>query len=135
MADYAAIADGLQARLATISGLRAYSEWPDQLNVPAGIVLPGEPFLEDATFDGNYDATYDLLLLVNKASGDVRGTRALYAYMASTGTLSVRAALDGDTTLGGAAHDLIHMQVFGYGEYTHGTVPYLGYKHRVRVLA
>lgn len=135
MADYADIADGFETRLATIAGLRAYSEWPDQLNDPAAIVLPGDPFIEDATFDGNFDAIYDVLILVSKSSGDVRGTRALYAYIASTGASSVRAAILADPTLSGAAYDVIPMQIFGYGEYTHGGTQYLGIKSRWKVLA
>lgn len=135
MADWAAIAGGFETRLATISGLHAYSEWPDQLNVPAAIVLPAEPFAEDATFDGEYDAQYDVLVLTSRASSDARSQVALLAYFATSGASSIRDAILGDKTLGGTCDDLIPAQIFGYGVYEHAGISYTGMKHRWKVLA
>lgn len=135
MADWAAIAAGLETRLATISGLHAYSEWPDQLNVPAAIVLPAEPFADDATFDGEYDAQYDVLVLTSRSGGDARSQVALLSYFATAGMASIRAAILADPTLDGTCDDVIPAQIFGYGTYEHAGVTYTGMKQRWRVLA
>lgn len=135
MADWAAIAAGMRDSLETITGLTAYAEWPDQLNVPAAIVIPAEPFVNDATLDGNYDATFDVLVMTSRARGDARSQVALLAYFATTGNMSIRAALLEDPTLGGTCHDIVPLEIFGYGEYAHAGIAYSGMKYRWRVLA
>jgi len=135
MADWAAVAAGFEARLATISGLHAYSEWPDQLNVPAAIVIPASPtFILDATFDGGMDAEFDIVVLTTRTGGDARSQVALLSYFASDGEHSIRAAILGDETLDGSCSDVIPLQVFGYGTYDHAGVSYTGMKARWRVL-
>lgn len=104
----AAVASGLQARLATISGLRAYSYQPEQLNPPFAF-----PILNSATYHrtmGMGNAVTQLDWTVTVVVGryvDRTAVTALDGFIAPTGASSVRAALEADTTLGGACADLI----------------------------
>lgn len=136
MADWQAIADGFAEQLNSIVGLHAYSEWPDVFDPPGVIVMPATPtFVEDATFDGEYDALFDLLVMSTRAGGDARSTVKLLSYFSDVGTSSIRAAIDADTTLGGTCSDLIPGAIFGYGTYDHAGVTYTGMKYRWKVLA
>lgn len=104
----AAIASGLQARLATITGLRAYSYQPEQLNPPFAY-----PILNGATYHrtmGMGNAVTQLDWTVSVIVGryvDRTAIVALDGYLSPTGATSIRAALEGDLTLGGACADLI----------------------------
>ena len=108
MASVAAIADGLKARLATISGLRAYSYQPEQLNPPFGF-----PVLNGVTYHrtmgmGNAATQYDwTVYVVVGRYVDRVSHQNLDGFLSPTGATSIRAALEGDLTLGGACSDLI----------------------------
>lgn len=111
MASIVAIADGLEARCATIAGLTAYSEWAANPVVPAIMALPPDPgstnrFLFPTTFDSRYTVVFGLLLMVSHSAGLDAGMRALYPYLDTTGSTSVIAALEADRTLGGIAEDI-----------------------------
>ena len=134
MADWANIAGGFQTRLETITGLRAYSEWPDQFNAPGAIVIPAPVFINDATFDGGFDATFDILVMVARAGGDARSQVSLLSYFATSGSSSIRAAILAAPTLGGTCSDVVPGEVFGYGTYEHAGVTYSGMKYRWGVL-
>ena len=103
-----AIANGLKVRLATISGLRAYSYQPEQLNPPFGF-----PVLNSVTYHrtmgmGNATTQYDwTVFVVTGRWVDRVAHKRLDDFLSPTGASSIRAALEGDLTLGGAAADLI----------------------------
>lgn len=108
MSSVAAIADGLKARLATISGLRAYSYQPEQLNPPfAYPVLNGVTYHQTMAM-GNAITQYDwsVYVIVGRWVDRVAITN-LDGFISPTGATSIRAALEGDLTLGGACQDLI----------------------------
>lgn len=91
----------LKTRLATISGLKTYDYIPDSVNVTAAIV--GQLDLNyDATFNRGYDsATCTVLLIVGRMSEQAAQAK-LDGYLASTGSTSVKTAIEGDATLSGA---------------------------------
>lgn len=103
-----AIANGLKARLATISGLRAYSYQPEQLNPPFGF-----PVLNSVTYHrtmgmGQAISQYDWTVFVITGRWvDRVAHKRLDDFLSPTGASSIRAALEGDLTLGGVADDLI----------------------------
>lgn len=108
MSSVSAIADGLKARLATISGLRAYSYQPEQLNPPfAYPVLNGVTYHQTMGM-GNAVTQYDwsVYVVVGRWVDRVAITN-LDGFISPTGATSIRAALEGDLTLGGACQDLI----------------------------
>lgn len=108
MSSVSDIADGLKARLATISGLRAYSYQPEQLNPPfAYPVLNGVTYHQTMGM-GNAVTQYDwsVYVVVGRWVDRVAITN-LDGFISPTGATSIRAALEGDLTLGGACQDLI----------------------------
>lgn len=108
MASVSAIADGLKARLATINGLRAYSYQPEQLNPPfAYPVLNGITYHQTMGM-GNAVTQYDwsVYVIVGRWVDRVAMVN-LDNFLSPTGASSIRNALEGDLTLGGACSDLI----------------------------
>lgn len=108
MASVSAIADGLKARLAIINGLRAYSYQPEQLNPPfAYPVLNGVTYHQTMGM-GNAVTQLDwsVYVVVGRWVDRVAMVN-LDNFISPTGASSIRAALEGDLTLGGACSDLI----------------------------
>lgn len=100
------IGTGIKTRLETISGLRVFApnELPDSINqFPCALILPGD-VTYDATFDDAADLRYRILLLVSKQDSPSAFNKLL-DYLEVTGTYSVKAAIEADSTLGGTASD------------------------------
>lgn len=105
--------DALKTRLATIAGLRTHDTWPAQIHPPAAIVEPLAGSFEQTL--GSDDALYRFQIVVAVQFGTHRTAQdALDEYLTPSGTRSIRAALEGDVTLGGLAHSL---SVTGWREY------------------
>lgn len=97
MATVQEIRDGLKVRLATIDGLRAHAGMPPDINSPAAVV-----FRRTTDFDSSTDSddlTMGITMFVSLATEGAQ--EKLDAYLAGEGASSVRAAIDGDPTLGG----------------------------------
>ncbi len=108
MASVAAIADGLKVRLATISGVRAYSYQPEQLNPPfAYPILNGVSYHQTMGM-GSAVTQFDwsVYVVVGRWVDRVAMTN-LDDFLSPTGAKSIRAALEADRTLGGACSDLV----------------------------
>ena len=98
------ITDGLQARLATISGLHPSSEWTDVIETPGALIFP--PSIVQDTFDGNYTMTFRILVFMNISQGIGNAARELNSYMDTAGSTSITAAITADRTLGSVADDV-----------------------------
>ena len=125
MSTYAQIADGLVTRLVTISGLRAVDHPTPNPEPPVAVVVPG-PNLFDQTYrNGLTESNWTVRVLV--ARGDERSAaERLYGYLDPSGSSSVKAAIEGDPTLGGIV-DTLH--VTGFDEpsvFTYGAGQLLG---------
>jgi len=96
------LADGIEARLATVSGLHGSSEWQNTPNPPAVLILV-QSGPEAAAFDTLHQVTFRLLVLVTLANGIAKAQRQLHQFMDASGTYSIKAALDGDDSLGSVA--------------------------------
>lgn len=106
MSSITQLRDGLATRLATISGLHAYAEWPDGTpNTPAAIVRPLRGRFE-SSLSGHPQTAFEILLCFAMPRLD-RAQDALDPYISPTGAQSVFAALRGDRTLGGVADDIL----------------------------
>jgi hypothetical protein len=113
---------GLAANLATVPGL-AVSAYYDQTanNVPPiGLIRPNPETLIDyhESMRNGVEIAHMLVEVFAGAQGDVNAQQALDGYVASSGTSSVRAALESDRTLGGACQDLIVIECRSYTDYT-----------------
>lgn len=108
MASVSAIAEGIKTRLETISGVRGFSYQPEQLNPPFAF-----PVLNSVTYHrtmamGNATTQFDFTVYVVVGRWvDRVAHKRLDDFLSPTGTSSVRAALEGDLTLGGACADLM----------------------------
>jgi hypothetical protein len=125
------VRDGLKTRLQTISGLRAYDLIPDTVTPPAAVV--GQL---DFTFDidnarGLDQAQVDVLVIVQRFS-ERSGQDLLDAYLAGSGVGSIKAAIEGDRTLGGAVNTL---RVTGAeaGTYESQGIEFLSYRYRITI--
>lgn len=102
--DVSTVMDGLGVRLATISGLRVFDFAADSFSPPAALVgLPDTVEYDLTMVRGADRAAFQVYVLVGKVS-DRSARDQLAAYMAGTGSSSVKAAIEAGETLGGAAH-------------------------------
>lgn len=99
------VLQGLQARLETISGLRAYDTIDGSPNPPCALI----------TLDvGNYHATFgrdgalvelDVVIHCMSGRGDRSAQREVYGWVDHASATSVRKAVEDAPTLGGVACD------------------------------
>lgn len=121
------IGDGIKARLATISALKAVyapKELRDTYNsFPCAIIMPG-PTDYDQTFAGAYTSRWRIIVMISKQDTP-SALNKLMNYMEPTGTNSIKAALYGDSTLNSSADDCELDRNLGYGVMTFGGINYL----------
>lgn len=132
MGSVSAIRAGLKTRLDTITGLNTYAVAPGQPVVPAAIVLAGPITFDDTMSRGSDILSFDILLLVQKAT-DSLGQEHLDPYLAGSGSSSIKAAVEGDATLGGEADWTVVTGVSQYGDLEYANVQYLGARFTVEV--
>jgi len=108
------IRDGLKTRLVTITGLNAHARWPDQINAPAALVQA-----TTGTYDEDFEEglIYRFAVILCAAAAQ-RGFDSAQSnidqYIVPTGSKSIKAAIEGDKTLGGKADSV---RVTGYRDY------------------
>lgn len=129
-----AIREGLASRLGTIDGLRTAAYVPDQVAPPVAIPIPtGITF--DTTFARGMDEyTFTVLVLVGSQS-DRASQSLMDGYCAGSGSTSIKAAIEGDKTLGGSAFDCRVMEMRNYQQTPVGDQMYLSAEFTVQVYA
>jgi hypothetical protein len=132
VASLSTIRTGLQTRLATITGLNAYDRAPGTVTVPAAIVIPGTIEFDETMARGSDLYTFRVRLLVQRAT-ETYAQEDLDAYLAGSGASSVKAAIEGDISLGGVADWTRVTGVPAYGDVTHAGIDYLGADFNVEV--
>lgn len=100
------VADGLKARLATISGLRTFSYQPEQLNPPVAFPMIEAVRYHGAFGGGNVEMDWTVMIVVGRYLDRVAHSQ-LDGYLSYSGASSLRAAIEADKTLGGVAQTLI----------------------------
>lgn len=130
---------GIETRLATITGLRAKDTSPDAIEIPAGggyafVGLPDRIDYHQAMANGAISPVFAVTVLVAATPSRV-GQTILAGYLNPAGSTSIRAAIEGDRTLGGAAQDCAVMAGKVLGEVTIGTVTYLGAEFTLQTVA
>lgn len=101
----AAIADlrtGLSDALSTINGLRVYEVLPDNPNPPAATISLGRVAYDSTLARGCDMFEFTITVIVGRADDRTAQTR-LEAYIAGSGSASVKTAVEDDPTLGGHA--------------------------------
>ena len=100
------IKTGISNALATIPGLRAYAQQPDNINAPFAW-----PMLESITYNGAMRGglitnVFTVSVCVGRVSERTAQT-ALDGFLSYEGATSVRAALEADRSLGGVVQNLL----------------------------
>jgi hypothetical protein len=115
---------GLANNLATISGLRTTPTIPDNPSPPIAVILPQGVEYDNTFGRGMNTYTFAVTVIVGRVS-ERSGQNSLDAYVSSTGSSSIKLAIESDKTLNGKAFDLRVTDSRNYGELTVGEVTYL----------
>jgi hypothetical protein len=100
------VATGLQTRLATISGLRTFNYQPEQENPPFAYPQINSIDYHRAYGGGDVVMNWTVYVIVGRYL-DRTAHAQLDDYLSYSGSKSVRAAIEGDPTLGGVCSTLI----------------------------
>jgi hypothetical protein len=125
------VRDGLKTRLQTITGLRVYDLIPEPVTPPCAVV--GQL---DLTFDidnarGLDQANVDIYVIVQRFS-ERAGQDKLDAYLAGSGSSSIKTAIEGDRTLGGTVNTL-RVTSAESGQYESQGNLFLSYRYRLTI--
>jgi len=115
---------GIATNLATITGLRTASTMPDNPSPPIAIVIPSTISFDDTFQRGMQTYAFNVLIVVGRAD-ERTAQNKLDAYCASTGTSSIKLAIEKDKSLGGKAFDVRVSEMRNYGSILIGEVTYL----------
>lgn len=133
MASISAIRDGLKARLQTIGGLRVYDTIEGLVELPAAVIYP-DMIRFDSTMGRGSDEMVFIVALAVAATVDRVAQDALDGYLDGSGATSVKAAIDGGTTLGGIVSFARVSGVRNYGEIRVGQTTQWGADFVIEVL-
>lgn len=107
-----AIRDGLEANLETISGLRGYSEIPENPSIPAAVVTLDTIEYDQAFQKGLVLYNFSISVIVGRFNA--RSTQQkLNDYADNTGSDSIKTAIESDKSLGGSAFDVVVTSMTG----------------------
>jgi hypothetical protein len=133
-ATLAQIADGLETRLATITGLRVFDHIPDVFAPPCAFVMPENVQYWQGFAGGNAEHAYTVTVIVGRTS-ERASQKTLYAFMNYSGDTSIRAAIEADRTLGGVVQTLLVERSDNVRMISQGEADYLAADFSVRVHA
>jgi hypothetical protein len=125
---------GIATNLATISGLRTAATIPDNPSPPIAVVIPASVDYDQAFAKGLQTYVFTVVLVVGRADERTAQTK-LDGFVSSTGSNSVKLAIESDKTLGGRAFDVIVTEMRSYGQLPIGEVVYLSSEFTVLVYA
>ena len=100
------VASGLATRLATISGLRTSAYQPEQLNPPFAFPTLNRIEYHRAFAGGDVVMDWTVNVIVGRYV-DRNSFAILDDFLSYSGAKSVRAAIEGDKTLGGVCQTLV----------------------------
>ena len=119
-ATLAQMADGLEARLGTIDGLRVFDHVPDSFAVPCAFVMPESVNYHGAFSGGDAETDWTITVIVGRTANRA-AQKTLYEFCSYSGARSVRAAIEGDLSLGGRVQSCVvdtaqNMRMISQGE-------------------
>jgi hypothetical protein len=134
MASITDLRAGLATRLGTISGLRTTTETPDTISPPIAIVNVANVNY-DRTFQRGLDEYNFVITVIVGRVGERSAQRLLDSYVSTTGSSSVKLAIELDRTLGGKCDSLRVTDMRNYGSLVIGEITYLAAEFNVVVFA
>lgn len=135
MASLQAIREGIRGRLATVHGLNVYAVVPDSVAFPCAIVGGPEEIEFDYTMARFTDRWVIPVRVLTGRVDEVSGQQVLDGYLNGSGQTSIKAAVEGDLSLNGAANTCRVTKAGGYGIYTMGGVQSVGMEFTIEVIA
>lgn len=121
---------GLKNRLTTIS-VRSYDSIPSIITPPCAVVGQLDMTFDSAMGRGMDEASIEIDVIVPRMS-ERAGQKKLDDFLAGSGAGSVKAAIEGDKTLG-AKVDTLRVISATSGNYDSGGISYLAYRYRITV--
>jgi len=135
MANLTNIRNEIKNNLANISTLSVYGYVPDMVEPPTAVVGVMETINYDASMQRGADR-YEIPVFLYVSRVDAQDSQeTLDGYLASSGSTSVKAQVESDTTLNGEAQSVRVVSASNYGVYEINNVAYLGVEFIVEVIA
>jgi hypothetical protein len=130
-----AILLGVEARLATIAGLRTSAIVPEAISPPHALVgLPPIPTYRSTMSRGTYELDLTVTVLVSAGISRI-GQMMLADYASVSGALSIPLAIEADRTLGGTVDDCVVTSFRPLGLDEVGVISYYGGVFNLKTLA
>jgi hypothetical protein len=128
-----AIRTALAKNLGTVPGLRTAAEIPDLPNPPIAVVSLNSVTYDGAFANGLTNYNFSVTVIVGRVA-EREAQRKLDAYI-STGSSSIKNAIESDKTLGGSAYDCRVVSMDSVGSLTVSDTTYLAADFTVTVIA
>jgi hypothetical protein len=126
----------LKTALQTITGMRVFDYVPDSTNIPTNnaFAIVGQLSMNyDFTMNRGFDsATCQIIVVVGRMS-EKDGQSRLDGLLQSSGSTSIKAAVEVDKTLGGAVQTLRVVSA-SPGTITSANIDYLSYQYSVELI-
>lgn len=94
---------GLKDALSTIPGLRVAEQIPEQINPPVAVITRQTVDYHQAFRGGSSEWSMQVQLIAGRMA-EQQSQRLIDEWLSWSGSKSIRAAIEADQTLGGAAH-------------------------------
>ena len=135
MASLSSIRSGIATNLGNISTLTVFGFVPDSIEPPTAVVGVVDNIEYDTSMSRGADTyTIPVFLYVSRVDAqDAQDT--LDAFLASSGSSSVKTQIESDSTLGGVANSARVVEADNYGVYSINNIDYLGCEFTVEVIA
>ena len=135
MATLTGIRQGIGTALESITSLTVKDYVPDSIEPPTAVVGVVENIVYDSTMARGSD-TYTIPIFLYVSRVDAQDSQeTLDAYLAPTGSSSIKQAVDSDTSLGGACDSVRVVEADNYGVYNINNINYLGVEFEVEIIA
>jgi hypothetical protein len=126
----------LKTALSTITGMRVFDYVPDSTNIPTNnaFAIVGQLNMNyDFTLNRGFDsATCQVIVVVGRMS-EKDGQSRLDGLLASSGSTSIKTAIEADKTLSGAVQTLRVVSA-SPGTITSANIDYLSYQYSVELI-
>ena len=135
MASLSSIRSGIATNLVNISTLTVFGFVPDSIEPPTAVVGVVDSIEYDTSIARGAD-TYTIPVFLYVSRVDAQDAQAtLDAFLASSGSSSVKTQIESDVTLGGVANSARVVEADNYGVYSINNIDYLGCEFTVEVIA
>ena len=135
MASLSSIRSGIATNLGNISSLTVFGFVPDSIEPPTAVVGVVDNIEYDTSMSRGAD-TYSIPVFLYVSRVDAQDAQdTLDAFLASSGSSSVKTQIESDVTLGGVANSARVVEADNYGVYTINNIDYLGVEFMIEVIA